>query len=308
MSAGTSKNRAEASRVVLASVDPVIPRPRVLPEFEGLASIAVPELGVAAVTGLPQFQAAMREQNKVSSRLQEQSAGLTGLLLGATEGLQRVEAAAQAESTGIGIAGRPARPRKQTRTRNTSQPLSAAVRVAVRARTRREFGHALKQLRESAGLSLRALENKLAEEERWIRKSTLSRACSGESVFGSERHLVAFVTACGAAHELCEWISAWRQARNFPVMPTAAARDVTAVHAAMDADSDNDLDAVICEVTVQVTHRHLQLARARMTATNTRGPAATEQTADAALDMATGLALLEHGQPMLAQADVRTAS
>lgn len=93
---------------------------------------------------------------------------------------------------------------------------SAAVRAAAAAGTRREFGRALTQLRVSAGLSLRALENKLAEEKRWIRKSTLSRACSGESVFGSERYLVAFVRACGAGHELAPWIRAWRRARTFP--------------------------------------------------------------------------------------------
>lgn len=205
----------------------------------------------------------------------------------------------------------------------TESALSRAAQIAQHASTKEEFGDALTLLRHSSGLSLNALAKRLENVKPYTAKSTLSRACSGKTLFRHRDSLTAFVTACGAGHELEVWVQAWEslreQSRRSPTL-AARARDV-----AVKACSTGAVPAeagvvglagdrrgqelarrgaawltdseVLGEIRVPYTRGHIRaavvlLAATGLTATTTSTPT-VRNAGDIVLGIAAGLALYE---------------
>jgi hypothetical protein len=212
-------------------------------------------------------------------------------------------------------------------------PLSPAVQVAQQARTKEEFGAALDLLRRSRGLSLNTLGRRLADARQWIGKSTLSRACSGRTLFRDREKIAAFVNACGVEHEIEVWEKAWERASEHARQDKSADPHTAQVcgaglyantsAGATPPDSDvvdlNTLgaggpgellpsgagasgDDVVGEVCVRFSRRHLRTAVVLLAASapTTAGltVSAGSNTETVVLAIATGLALYEYVQTL----------
>lgn len=85
---------------------------------------------------------------------------------------------------------------------------------ALEAKSTVEFGAALAALREERRRSIGDILR--SDKEKWFSRSTLSRACSGETLFRHKEAVVAFVRACGVTWdaEVQAWVTAWERVRE----------------------------------------------------------------------------------------------
>lgn len=190
---------------------------------------------------------------------------------------------------GLVTSPRPPRPAGGERRRRRS----AALQAAGGARTKEEFGAALNQLRTSAELSLRTVVDRLDTTAYPLQKSTISRNCAGQTLFAKQEHVVAFVSACGAAHEADEWVRIWTEVRATDSGPAAVNVELAA---------DGEADELVAEFTVQITRRHVWTAVSVLAAAGVvaaAGSTSPRSVVGAALAVAGALVLLEHGQVML---------
>lgn len=191
---------------------------------------------------------------------------------------------------------------------------TAAVEEASRARTAEQLGLAFDQLRQEKRLTRGEIARR--DGGNWLSKSTVSRVCSGKTLFRHREQVVAFVAACGVSDEDWRWVQYWKRVREHrsnergappgsAVLPTGVQPeagptgvvDDTAGTGQRTASGPED-DEILKEFHVKVTRAHLRqaapmLAMLGLLGTTCGDAPATRALGTAALALAGGLVLIE---------------